>query len=274
VVSLQPKLIFSISASSNPLSTQDQLSPTAKLLSSLMQQPMESRFVRTTQSAPPLMATQALLDPFDLAGKLQNAMGQSGLFYESHQAQWIDGGRSTQQLLTEPQNQLTLASSSTTQTLPGDAQNKSALTAAASAPSNTTAASAHQGTSVLSIPDPLQPLVQQQLNALETRQVLWQGKVWPEQEMRWSIQEDTPHNRGKGEPDPRWATEIELDLPHLGRVAATLHFGANGLSLNLSANEAETRQLFTASTAQLISALSDRGLQVIHTRVTSDEHAG
>ena len=42
----------------------------------------------------------------ELAIALKNTLSQSGLFYESHQAQWISGKRSLETLLLEPQAKL------------------------------------------------------------------------------------------------------------------------------------------------------------------------
>src|SRR5574340_1266126 len=93
-----------MAASANPLSTPDQLSSTARLLSSLAQQPQEKTYVRPSQSTPLWTGKMQFPDPAELAGKLQESLSQSGLFYESHQAQWLQGGRSVSQLMHEPQN--------------------------------------------------------------------------------------------------------------------------------------------------------------------------
>ena len=106
VASLQPRLTFTLAASSNPVSTPESLSATSRLLSSLSQQPLERSYVRPIQSAPLWTGEQVLPDTTQLAGKLHDALSHSGLFYESHQAQWIAGTRPTTQLLLEPQNQL------------------------------------------------------------------------------------------------------------------------------------------------------------------------
>ncbi len=52
---------------------------------------------------PPGDATHALAPV--IVAALRQAMDSSGLFYESHLAQWASGGRSLEQLQTEPQTQ-------------------------------------------------------------------------------------------------------------------------------------------------------------------------
>lgn len=262
VVSLLPRLTFNMAASTNPLSTADQLSATARLLSSLTQQPLEKAFIRPANSEPLWTGTTQFPDTTELAGKLHTALSQSGLFYEAHQAQWLAGSRNTAQLLQEPQN------------MPAD-KVKAALGLDSKLPSTSTdvtlnsatIAAGQQRISIPGIPDHLQPLIQQQLNALETRQVAWQGPVWPNQEMNWKIKEEETRS-GSGEEGRQWATQIQLDLPNLGVVSATLRFASNGLSITLDASESATRAKLGSSSSALVSALSERGINIASTLVT------
>ena len=282
VMSLQPRLTFSLSASGNPLSTPEQLSNTSRLLSFLAQQPLEKAHVRTARSDPLLATAEAVSDTGKLAGKLHESLSQSGLFYEAHQAQWMAGARSTAQLLQEPQNLL----AASTKTPSGDT---AAVTVNTSNAPNITAQLLQEPQNLLTaspkissgdtaaastnIPAQLQPLVQQQLNALETRQVLWQGQVWPNQKMDWEIHEETPR-RSAAEYDSagaQWATQIRLDLPNLGEVAALLRFNQHGLSITLDAADADTRALFGSASSQLSATLAERGINVFSTLLASHD---
>jgi hypothetical protein len=188
-----------------------------------------------------------------LAGKLHESLSQSGLFYESHQAQWIAGSRSTAQLLQEPQNQVPLPDSSVADVA------EIAVSAIATP----------QDSPISNIPNQLQPLVQQQLNALETRQVFWQGHVWPNQRMDWEIHEEGSRQNTSEyeEVGKQWATQVRLDLPNLGEVAAMLRFSSNGLSITLDASGEATRSLFGSASSQLTAALAERGITVSSTLV-------
>ena len=252
VIATTPRLSFSMSASTNPLSTPESVSSVARLLSALSQQPPEKAFVRAAQSAP-LWTTPQLPQSTQLAGLLREALGNSGLFYESHQAQWLEGARSTAQLLREPQN--------STGASPSTGSGASPLQA------STTAMAEGK---MLGVPDHLQPLVQQQINALETRQVLWQGNIWPDQAMQWEIHEQSPQPPA-AEEQRQWVTQIYLDLPRLGEVTATLRFNSAGLSLTLDAGATATRTALANASSQLVTALSDSGIPVISTLVT--QHA-
>jgi Flagellar hook-length control protein FliK len=255
VVSLLPRLTFNMAASSNPLSTSDQLSSTSRLLSSLTQQPLEKSFVRPINSAPLWTGATQFPDTTELAGKLHIALSQSGLFYESHQAQWLAGARNTSQLLQEPQNQPAELVKAALNAESGKAHNATSVTLTSG-----TANSGQERVSIPGIPDHLQPLIQQQLNALETRQVQWQGQIWPHQEMTWTIREEETPRSASGEEGKQWATQIQLDLPNLGEITATLRFGTHGLSVTLDASDSATRTTLGGASSALVAALSDRGI--------------
>lgn len=331
VASLLPRLTFSMAASANPLSTADQLSATARLLSSLTQQPLEKSFLRPTNSAPLWAGVTQFPDTTELAGKLHTTISQSGLFYESHQAQWLAGSRNTAQLLQEPQNlpaeqvkaafdrndktpatntavtpNYTNGLRNTTQILPGQqylpadpvkaasahddrapslntetsgnpatvataqddkAPSMNTATITAASGNAATVATAQERISIPGIPDHLQPLIQQQLNALETRQVQWQGQVWPNQEMNWKIREEATHSP-PGSEGRQWATQIHLDLPNLGEVTATLRFDCNGLSVTLDTDTSATRAKLGTASSTLVAALSERGITITSALVT------
>ncbi len=267
VIATSPRLTFSMSASANPLSTDEQLSSVARLLSALSQQPREKPDMRAMQSAP-IWTTPKAMPSTQLAGLLSEALGNSGLFYESHQAQWLEGTRSTSQLMQEPQNYVTANPSVTL--------NPSATVEKSSMPDGNTSAlnqlnmAASTAEKMPIIPEHLQPLVQQQINALETRQVIWQGNIWPSQAMQWEIhEEDSPTPATENQ--KRWTTQIHLDLPNLGMVSATLSFNSVGLSLKLNAGSAATRTTLGNASSQLIASMSDCGIPIVSTLVTQHE---
>ena len=267
VIATQPRLAFSMVNSANPLATPEQLGATARMLSSLSQQAPEKAYVRAAQSAP-LWETPQPPESTQLAGRLQEALSNSGLFYESHQAQWLGGERSTAQLMVEPQNL-------TPEQAKAVVANGNASTVAITGNTVATNASKQINTSplpegqTLSIPEHLQPLVQQQLNALETRQMMWQGNVWPGQDMQWEVHEQvaqTPSVEGQRQ----WVTQIQLDLPKLGTVAVTLQLNSAGLSLKFNADTTQTRAVLGRASTQLVSALSDAGIPVLSAKVTNE----
>ncbi len=313
VIATEPRLTFSMVGSANPLSTPEQLGSMARLLSSMSQQAPEKAYVRLAQSAPIWDKPQPT-ESKQLAGLLHEALSNSGLFYESHQAQWLEGVRSTAQLLHEPQNlppeqvKAAMAGDVSGKAAPGDAFAKAAMagdtsgktamagdasgktptaseTTEKTAMMNNTADSAvtarnSTNTSnqpnttslpedkIQSIPDHLQPLVQQQLNALETRQMVWQGNIWPDQPMQWEVHEQAPQTPGVEE-QRQWVTQLQLNLPNLGEVAATLRFNSAGLSLTLNASTPETRAVLGNASARLVTAMTDAGVPVLSAQVAT-----
>ena len=149
VEATSPKLTFSFFASSQPISSHEQISSSSRLLANLADLPMTRTLIETSTGSPVLQTSGASLDSKELAGALRNTLANSGLFYESHQAQWVRGERSTTQLLIEPQNQLT------SPTLDQPADKTTAQATATTTDSST-----------LPIAKELIPLVQQQLHAL------------------------------------------------------------------------------------------------------------
>jgi flagellar hook-length control protein FliK len=272
VASLQPRLTFTLAASSNPVSTPESLSATSRLLSSLSQQPLEKSYVRPIQSSPLWTGELARPDTSQLASKLHDALSHSGLFYESHQAQWIAGTRPTTLLLLEPQNQLPKNQAPPTGQPLQNTDPRNMETAGKTVQLPQTGSDPRA--IAPNIPEHLLTLVKQQLGALETHQVLWQGQVWQDQEMRWEVREESPHRNAQGEEEGQWITQIHLDLPNLGGISARLSFTGNVLNLSLEVSGAKARDRLSNASSQLTAALSERDIPVVHTQITQNEHAG
>lgn len=278
VVSTTPRLVFSMSASTNPLSTPEELSSTSRLLSALSQQQPEKGFVNATQKTP-LWPTVQAPDSKQVAGALREALTQSGLFYESHQAQWIQGGRSTEQLLQEPQNQMPQNQMRKNEIPQSQVPNQATVSAegrermAIHSDDAQRTLPAPQEVKTPEIPEHLRPLVQQQLNALETRQMVWQGFIWPGQIMQWEVheREQSAHNLGSVDDQRQWDTTVSLNLPKLGGVSAKLQFSSKGLGLILNADNPVAHKLLSNAAAQLVAALTENGISITNMQVA--QHA-
>lgn len=270
VVALQPQLKFSMSTTNAPVSTREQIGATARLLADLAQLPVKSPLTRQlSQTA--VWQIPGTTDTKQLASSLRDALGNSGLFYESHQAQWVRGERSAAQLLVEPQNQLV------DNRVTARSNNQTAVSALGSdtlLPSTTTTQSTDTSSSSTASPQTnstpvakeLLPLVQQQLHTLETHQLTWAGPVWPGQEMQWEIQGE-PHQQAVQADERHWSTEMELALPKLGDVHAKLVFTSSGLKLTLQAADVATLTLFNRALPQLQTALIHADIPLSNTSV-------
>lgn len=272
VVTTQPRITFSMVASTNPLSTPEQIGATAQILSNIAEMPLERPIVQQLGNKAVWPATQQIPDTKLLAGALRDALGKSGLFYESHQAQWVRGERSISQLLEEPQNILTGKN-----VLPSGAATINSTAQDAGAPIvNSTLQSASEKDSVapfqsgnkpadnasLPIAKELLPLVQQQLHTLEQHHLVWMGQVWPGQQMQWEIQGE-PEQQARQQDERQWSTEMELALPRLGDVHARLIFSNSGLRLTLHAADTQTVALFNRALPTLKNALADADIPLI-----------
>lgn len=181
------------------------------------------------RSATPL-AGAGTPDPARLAQALQGALAQSGLFYESHVAEWAEGKRPLPELLREPQMQRSLAD--------GVAKGMAAETDPAAA-----------------------QLISQQLAAHENGRITWQGQVWPGQDMQWEIHKDAPEG-GKRDPndlEPGWRSGLRLRFAGLGEIAATVVIAGDQLHIQLKADSDETRSLLRARSGELVAALGAAG---------------
>ncbi len=326
VVSTQPRITFSMAASTNPLSTPEEIGSSARMLSDLAGSPLEHPVVQQLGSKAVWQAGQTATDAKSLAGALRETLGKSGLFYESHQAQWVRGERSTNQLLAEAQNVLTgrnlfqpsaviprstpndgsMSGTTTPQesnepagqagtpppetktgqppasgsdaalpaarelsrdnSAPGtaDAQKLKAPTgqAGSAAPDTKTEQSASTGSNSLPVAKELVQLVQQQLHTLENHHLVWQGQIWPGQQMQWEIQGE-PEHQATQQDERQWSTEIELDLPRLGGVHARLVFAGSGLRLTLHAADPATAELFKRSLPALKDTLAGADIPLL-----------
>ena len=89
-------------------------------------------------------------DAAAIAKALQDGLAKSGLFYESHVAEWAEGTRPRADLAAEPQA---------------------------------------RGMPPLTDPNTAQ-LINLQLNAHEQGRVAWQGQLWPGRDMQWDVERD------------------------------------------------------------------------------------
>ncbi|OIQ86304.1 flagellar hook-length control protein FliK [mine drainage metagenome] len=178
----------------------------------------------------PLLA-QPPADAKELAPALAEAAGKSGLFYEAHQAQWVAGKLPLEALLQEPQAQHT-------------------------AQPQATAAGAN------TVPIELRPLVQQQLDAVATQRLIWQGEVWPGQTMDWQV-EQQPEGHGQGAAEQRWATTLRLTTPRLGQIQAALNLAGGGVRIALTAPSGATAADLSAATPALEQSLAAAGVPLL-----------
>jgi hypothetical protein len=282
-------------------------SSAARLIGQLLPADGESAPPAQLNRGQPLFA-QPPASGAQLAPTLARAVSQSGLFYEAHQAQWVSGKLPLAQLLQEPQGQRSAPSafqyaateravttssilqalqtggekvgaggtaSAGTTTLPGTASaGTTALPGTAPAGTSQAAAqqaaqtAAHSATFARQVPEELRPLVQQQLEAVATQRIMWQGEVWPKQVMDWEIEWDGERAAaGDDEEKSNWRTALSLTTPRLGQMDATLQLTTSGVRVSIATPHGTSAADLRAGAAKLAEALAAAGVPLVDFRV-------
>lgn len=170
----------------------------------------------------------------EVAQSLRREVERSGLFLESHVAQWARGDRSSDDLRAELVH-LTLAAGSMQAVAEGVPQRVAA-----------------------------------QLRLMQEPAFLLQGLAWPGQPFLALIaQEPPPKDSAPGLP-PVFSARIEMDLPSLGVIVVRLRLAGDAVSAVLAANE-PTR--ITAGLSDLTEGLRSCGLQPVAVLVEAPEVA-
>jgi len=260
----------------------------------------------SADAPPPAQQSEPVVDsptdePRQLTGALARAIEKSGLFYESHQARWVAGEYPLERLREEPQANAggwrrTIAPSDTPQIIETREQAELMPTSSTPTPARARNESAmeppvrSQMSQLAQEPVAVEvrkevaaqetlPLIRQQLDTLETRNLSWLGEIWPGQTMRWEISEEADGRPEESEAR-QWGTRFELCLPMLGNVGATLSLSPLGVRITLCAAVQETIAEMLAARSSLVQALDAAGVPTAAIRVIqepghdAERHAG
>lgn len=239
---------------SAPATPAPQLSSAAKLIGTLLKE---------TPAKPVTLAGGAPLTAMPGAGAerlaplLRDALASSGVFYESHQARWVEGRTTLDALRMEPQARLPAGFRIAAPQADADDASPAAAPASASA-----AAPADDVTAIM----------HKQLDTLANQQLGWQVQLWPGQFMDWEI--DAPPERDAApddESETPWKTRLRLTLPQLGEVAAELSVAGSRIGIRLHAQAEDGAARLRAARPVLARAFEAAGLQLIQATVDRDD---
>lgn len=217
-----PTFLFTAPPSNKATDGTADISSAARLIGQYLQEAekngVSGRFEATA------IVTNSPKDPQLLAQGLRQAFVNSGLFYESHLSEMVQGNRTLAAIMQEPQNQ---------------SQNQTQIATLTS----------HQ----------LSVLEQSRLNWYGE---VWQGQkmqwdVYVEQR-----DEDAAKHQGEQDAVRPVVSEIKLDFPHLGAVSAKLTIVNGHISINLKAAQNETLDVLKNKSNSLTKAIGDTGLQL------------
>lgn len=204
-------------------------------------------------------------DAHQVSSSLQQGLRESGLFYESHLARWFGGEYQLKDILREPQGRLSDSKQHPLSPSPPGMPDEgpvfqppksgsievmeAALRKAGTGPGSEVAADQRA-----------LPVVREQLDALQSGQMMFRGELFPGQPMEWSVREREARRATDGGQERSWDTEIQLDLPRLGAIAAKLTLEGGKITINLRSGDAAGAELLTQNRPQLMEQLQAAGL--------------
>lgn len=243
--------------SATPLSVATHLSDEAVVISRLL-----SPTIDAAEAPPPARQTVdvSAQSTADAARTLARVIGTGGLFYESHLREWADGQRPLEALRSEPQNRLP------------PADDVASARAAVEGKSDASTSAQAAARTIADIPAALLPIVREQLEAIDTRRLHWQGEVWPQQTADIEIEEQ-PREHDAQEEAGAWRTTLRVELPQLGLVEARILLHGTAVSIGLHA-DAEAMTALRSGDASFRSALHDAGVTLRALEMHADEMHG
>lgn len=241
LLATQPRPTFLLGKADGGSGASTSLSNAGRLIGNLLQLAQKDGLPPTALAGKTPLVTGPDVPATQIAHALQNAMTFSGLFYESHVAQWANGTRPFIDLQNEPAAKSTGTLLTGTVATPAGNDPKDETQAAlrmndlgklaanvrewisgntpaeqrASLPAETlsalkqAASSVDQG--VRDANNKMQDmigndgvrLISLQLDALEQKRILWQGELFPGQPLEWEISDETPkQNHGEDASPP------------------------------------------------------------------------
>lgn len=220
------------------------ISTVGRLLGSLIQDAQQPAPLKSLIDTAPIFANPPTTST-ELPGLLQKALTRSGLFYESHLAQWVAGKNTLAQLKQEPQNKLKVATMTTSLSPIADT----------------------------AIHTQSLPIVQQQLAALETGHLIWHAEIWAKQLMEWDISEHSSNGNEQetGELTSQWHMQLRLSLPKLGEVTAKIVLNAHDMHIKIHTATMETASILKDNRLPLATAIASAGLSAQIAEIHSND---
>lgn len=281
VVSKSPNLTFSLGSQEAKLPAAQapnvELSKGGALLNQILAKTSDGKPAILQQALPLFMAKP---DTAQLAGQLAGRLAESGLFYESHQAEWVSGHRPLQSLLREPQANLSLSQSQNGLNQE-NVSNKASDVASQQLAEKGVKLSQNQELiqqTLLKKADDIPPeqamrqLVRQQVDLLEQRPLIWQGNAWPGQPLKWELelQNEQESTAELSAEQRQWQTKLDLNLPKLGELGVVATMVQGQFSLRFNAVDEKTVDLLKQHQPDLLQRFAAAGLNLVQSQVDNE----
>ncbi len=237
------------------MTTETELSPAARIISQILKEQSGQAQGAQVRSPKALIDLQQLsVFPTALSTQLANAIRHqvqnSGLFYESHLANWLNGKMSLDEIKLEPQARLSASISQNTDTSQLGSRNNEQ--------------------------EKITQLVSQQLNFLDQQRLHFQGLLTAGVPFHWIV-DGNDHSASRQtaqtseEPERSWHSRLEIELPELGKIVITFALQQNKLDLTLKGNKNDTITTLNARFPELLSMMRATGTDITSYKSMQDE---
>lgn len=233
------------------------LSPAARAIASALASAYTTPGMPVTINGKAPLSAGGPPDPAKLSEGLQRALGDSGLFYESHVAEWAEGKRPLQDLQREPQMQRPTA-----HTL-GESMAKA-----------------------LAGPDlSAAQMINQQLHTHEQGKLMWQGEAWPGQQMQWLVEREQQRDEAGGKDGRRagrdddaadnvWRSGVRFRFPMLGTVAASVTLVGEQVHIAVQSGSEDSAATLRAWAGALQQAMEAAGAPLTSLAINAGDNHG
>lgn len=223
-------------------STQTALSTAGQLINLVLQETKDGpEKLSIIEKSPLLTEEMSKLPTPQLARHLESSLlkniSQSGIFYESHVAEWSIGKRSMTELQAEPQAKIAVNLDASI-LINKDDHN-------------------HAG---------LAQLVHQQLDVLEQHKLQWSGMLAPQMPLQWMIEESTDKHASSTQENAaenqHWHSYLSVELPNLGLVIIDVNLHSDQLQVSVKSDASATTTLLQSNYPELQKAIEETGTHI------------
>ena len=221
------------------------------------------------------------LDTTRFASMLARAVTQSGICYEAHLLDWVEGRRSVDQIRSEPPaqvpapagSQFTTALSVAATVTPVPAKAPTAALTAAPSPATSPLQTSTDSGRVVESPSltwtSAQQITAAQLRFIDGGEARFALQAWPAQVCELHLRRDdhSAASQYREAGSPQGDGTLVLTLPHLGKVEARLRTSGNHVQITLDATSLAAADQLKRAAAALSHELGLAGLKLVGVEV-------
>jgi hypothetical protein len=216
-----------------PQSANLTLSSAGQMISNLLQAQPQGAAATILSHVPPLPGPPTMPTP-QIAAALRDSVALSGVFYESHVTEWVDGKRNLAELQREPQAQI------------GKTIDNTGLLTRSDAGSTE-----------------IGKIVNAQLSTLDQPRITWHGEVWPSQRMEWDISRDDSDQQQAQQENreavPTWQSVVRFNFEHLGAVSASIRLVGDQIHMQIRTNNEGANEALRLHGSELADSMAAAG---------------